>query len=424
MVWHRRAGKDLTGAHQIAKSAFQRVGLYWHLLPTQRQGRKVVWENITTQGVRLIDAVFPPEIRAGDPNSTEMSIKLRSGSLYQVVGSDNYDTLVGANPIGVLFSEWSLADPRAWDFVRPILRENGGWAAFIYTPRGYNHGFDLYQLAQRNPSWFASLKTIQDTGVLSAEDVEEERRAGMPEELIQQEFYCDFSSASIGSVLGQQLAHAEREGRVIDLQLWDPEGGPVLVSSDIGFRDSSAWWFWQLYPDKIALIDYEEESGLEAQDWIDKLKLKPYEYQMVYLPHDAKAKTFATRYSAQEQFIDSGLPTTLLPMMRVADRINAARAVFPRCILHRDLCARGLAALRAWAYSYDDERKTYSKEPYHDWSSHGGDAFTYGASVLAHHFKKIKEEDKKVDVLKGNHYAFSLENLYDKPPNGRVRERV
>jgi len=33
-----------------------------------------------------------------------------------------------------------LQDPRAWDFIRPILAENGGLAVFNFTPRGANHG--------------------------------------------------------------------------------------------------------------------------------------------------------------------------------------------------------------------------------------------------------------------------------------------
>jgi hypothetical protein len=35
----------------------------------------------------------------------------------------------------VTFSEFALANPSAWAFIRPMLEENGGWAAFITTPR-------------------------------------------------------------------------------------------------------------------------------------------------------------------------------------------------------------------------------------------------------------------------------------------------
>ena len=424
-VWHRRAGKDLVSAHQLAKAAFQRVGLYWHMLPTQRQGRKVVWDAITSKGEKLLDHVFPPAVRDGDPNSTDMKMKLKSGSIYQVVGSDNYDALVGSNPVGVVLSEWSLSDPRAWDFIRPILRENGGFAVFIYTPRGYNHGFDTYQIAQKNPSWFCTLRTITDTGVVSEEEVEEERKAGMPEELLQQEFYCDFASANVGAVLGKDIELAERQGRITETALWEPGGGPVLVSSDLGFRDASSWWFWQIFPDKFVLIDYEEESGLYAEDWIEKLKLKPYEYERIYLPHDAKQKTFAGRYSAQEQFLASGLPTIVLPNMRKVDRINAARTVTKDCVFNRDLCVRGLSALRAWHYKWDEDRKVFSKDPDHDWASHGGDAFSYGASIIAHHFKVRPSEPKLAKSGQGASYAFNLEQLHENPAtNGRAYGRV
>ena len=62
-----------------------------------------------------------------------MFIEFRSGSTWQVVGSDNYNSIVGAPPIGIVFSEWAIANPMAWAYLAPILEENGGWALFIYT---------------------------------------------------------------------------------------------------------------------------------------------------------------------------------------------------------------------------------------------------------------------------------------------------
>jgi phage terminase large subunit len=122
-VWHRRAGKDSTAANVVAVASQMRVGTYWHMLPTLNQGRKVVWERINSDGTLMIDQAFPEEMRAGI-NHTDMQIKMLNGSVYQIVGSDNFDSLIGANPIGVIFSEWSVADPRSWDFIRPNLAEN------------------------------------------------------------------------------------------------------------------------------------------------------------------------------------------------------------------------------------------------------------------------------------------------------------
>jgi hypothetical protein len=124
-VWHRRAGKDSTALNLTATAAMQRVGVYWHMAPTQRQVRKIVWDNIDQQGRRIIDQVWPKDIRTKS-NDQEMKIELVNGSIWQCVGSDSYDALVGSNPVGVVFSEFSLADPTAWDYVRPILAQNGG----------------------------------------------------------------------------------------------------------------------------------------------------------------------------------------------------------------------------------------------------------------------------------------------------------
>ena len=96
-----------------------------------------------------------------------------------------------------MFSEWALADPRAWDYIRPILAENGGWALFIYTARGRNHGASLYELASRTDGWFAEKLTVEDTGVLSPDVIEAERRSGMAAEMIRQEYYCSFEAALV-----------------------------------------------------------------------------------------------------------------------------------------------------------------------------------------------------------------------------------
>jgi hypothetical protein len=212
---HRRAGKDLTDWNITIAKAHQRIGIYYYFLPTYAQGKKVVWDGIDGGGRKLLDYI-PKQLIAGK-NGTEMKVDLVVGSLIQVVGTDNFDSIMGTNPVGCVFSDYALQDPSAWDFIRPILRENGGWAMFNFTPRGMNHAYNLYRMAIENPSWFAERKTILDTGALSLEDIEEERKAGMPENIIRQEYYCDFSSSDdnvlvplhlIESAVGRQVSYA------------------------------------------------------------------------------------------------------------------------------------------------------------------------------------------------------------------------
>ena len=135
-VWHRRAGKDDICLHWTACAAMERVGVYWHLLPQADQARKAIWDAVNPlTGLRRIDEAFPHAIRA-NTRETDMFIRFKNGSTWQVVGSDNFNSLVGTPPIGLVLSEWALADPAAWAYLSPILMDNGGWAVFITTPRG------------------------------------------------------------------------------------------------------------------------------------------------------------------------------------------------------------------------------------------------------------------------------------------------
>lgn len=417
LVWHRRSGKDRTMLNVVCRMAHKRVGLYWHCLPTHKQAKKVVWNNITKDGKRLIDVTFPEALRKST-NETDLQITLKNGSIVQLVGADNFDSLIGANPVGIVYSEFAVTHPRAWDLMRPILVENEGWAAFITTPRGYNHAFKLHEAMRGMPEHYTSLLTVDDTGgIVTKAMIEEERRLGMPEELIRQEFYCDWSAANVGAILGRYIEQADKDGR-IDMDVrYDRTAGPVDLAFDIGFRDATAVWCVQPYTDSFAMIDYYEDTGADADDWIDRIATLPYKLGTVWLPHDARAKTFATKHSVVSQFISAKQSGRLdceaikvVPNAKIADRINAARHILPVCRFDAAACAQGLAALRQWSFKYDEERRCYGSEPDHDWSSHGADAFSYAAMVLSERAKpKAKGPVVYAVPVSG---SFSLDQLW------------
>ncbi|MFH1640361.1 MAG: hypothetical protein ABIA66_00185 [Candidatus Omnitrophota bacterium] len=201
LVWHRRSGKSKTLLNFTTKKAFERVGTYYHAFPEYGQGRKILWDGIDRDGHKTLDYHIPEPLRK-HTNKTELKIELINGSIWQIIGADNYDSLVGPNPIGLILDEWAVSDryPIAWDYFRPILAENGGWAVFPYTPRGRNHGWELYQMAQMNKAWFCQILTVDDTKAISGADIQAERDAGMPEDMIQQEFFCSFL-ASTGNIV-------------------------------------------------------------------------------------------------------------------------------------------------------------------------------------------------------------------------------
>ena len=98
LIWHRRAGKDKTALQLLIKGAMERVGTYYYVFPEYAQGRKVFWDNIDNDGMRMLDHV-PKEFLAKPPNDQQMKLELVNGSIIQVVGTDKkIDNIVGTNP--------------------------------------------------------------------------------------------------------------------------------------------------------------------------------------------------------------------------------------------------------------------------------------------------------------------------------------
>lgn len=375
-VWHRRAGKDSTALNWTAVAAHQRRGTYWHMLPEQAQGRKAVWDGIDRQGRRMIDQAFPPRLR-NSTNKQEMKIELRCGSIWQVVGSDNYNSLIGSNPVGIVFSEYSVADPAAWDFLRPILVENGGWALFIYTARGRNHGAILYEMAKKNTSWFSQILTVDDTNIIPPSAIQEERDSGMSEDMILQEFYCSFESAIVGAYYGKQMQLAESEGRITKVP-YDPA---VSVETwwDLGIDDAMSIWFVQRCGKEIHLIEYYEMTGEGFPFYAKELQDRGYVYSEHRAPHDIQVRELGTGKSRKETAAALGIKFITSPKLPVMDGIDTIRSILGRCWFDEKKCARGIEALKQYRKDWDDKNKIFKDHPKHDWASHGSDAFRTGA---------------------------------------------
>lgn len=389
-VWHRRAGKDDLALHWTAVSALQAPGNYWHMLPEFSHGRRALWEAVNPHtGKRRIDEAFPPEIRKGKANETGMRIELVSGSVWHIVGSDNFDSLVGSPPRGVVFSEWSLADPRAWGFIEPILEENGGWAIFPFTPRGQNHGKTMYDHAAKTAGWFGQILTADDTNVFDPDQLQRIKEGLISiygdtegEALFQQEYYCSFSGLTPGAYYGKQMADARTQGRVCSVP-YQP-GHEVDTFWDLGVDDSMTIWFVQPIGKAFHVIDYYENSGFGLEHYARILKERGYNYGNHYMPHDAEQREMTNSeiaLSRREVAQNLGIkPIDVISRARNMDtviqvHIPAVRNILPRCWFDEKKCSRGISALEGYRSEYDEERKRLGTRPVHDWCSHGADAF-------------------------------------------------
>lgn len=412
----------------IAAKAMQRIGTYWHVLPTYRQGRMVVWNGMTRDGRRFLDA-FPPEIVESVHNN-EMRVRLKNGSVYQVMGSDEPDSLVGGNPIGVVMSEYSIQDPRAYDRIRPMLTENGGWAMFIFTPRSRNWGWKLFTKAQRkNSGWFHDIRkagsgddcTKRDSTVwkktfngefvpekenggpvVSDEQIDQDRSDGMSEEMIDQDYKVSFESSNEGTYYGKQMAKLAKENRLTNVP-YDPKL-PVNTYWDIGVGDSTAIVFAQLYGLEIRIIDYYENSGEGLAHYIRVMKEKDYLYGSHFAPWDIEVTEFSSGKTRLESARKLGVKFKVTQKHEIEDGIEQVRSILPRCWIDVEKCDRLINALMAYAKEplalkfqqnadEDGGKKVFKDTPIHSWASHPADAIRYMAWNIK--YKSPYEEKKQ-----------------------------
>jgi len=398
-VWHRRSGKDKTFINYQIREACRVPALYYYFFPTYKQAKKVIWKGMDLGGFKFLNH-FPPTM-ISHIDKTEMSIELTNGSLWQLIGTDHYDSIRGTNPYGCVFSEYAYQKPLVYDIVRPILRQNGGWAVFNFTPLGENHAYDLYENNRDNPGWWVNLLTVDDTGgIVTPEMIEEERREGMAEEMIEQEYYCSFTAGLVGSYFGQQMRQAASEGRI------GPEYGydssyPVDTWWDLGVgaEDATAIWFTQTVPgrNRIHLIHFFEDMGQPLSYYVrhmeDFRRQTGCRFGRLAWPHDGGHPDRVQARPLADVARDYGINPEVTPRTKnKLDSIDAARRILMICCFNdRDPGIQyGIKALKSYHKSYDEERKVYKNRPDHDWSSHAADAFmvmadnhelTYGDKV-------------------------------------------
>ena len=375
-VWHRRSGKDKTLWNFMIKRAFERIGNYYYFFPTYAQAKKAIWLNKDRDGFPYLKHI-PQQLIKGEPNNTDMLIQFLNGSLIQLIGTENIDSVMSTNPVGCVFSEYALQNPDGWNFVRPILLENDGWAVFDYTPRGKNHGWDLYLMAKENPEWYCDLLTVEDTfghgGTIGPDKIAAERHSGMSENLIQQEYFVSFEAAVEHAVFGPQLWAARNENRVCNVP-WIKDLA-VNTYWDIGWNDATSIWFEQTVHGEVHLIDHYEMRQASLDHYLKMLKDKPYLYGAHYMPHDAGYKQMATGKSTQEIGWELGIDFEIVPKLSEEDQINAARMLFNRCWFDEAKCAKGIDSLASYHFEWDTEKRILGATPLHDWSSHASKAF-------------------------------------------------
>lgn len=133
-----------------------------------------------------------PEDLVARKNEQELIVYFKNGSIYQLKGADEPDSLRGAGPVGIVLDEFATMKLEAWQIIEPILRANGGWCWFIGTPRGKNHLFQFYHMGQRGDAeWHSWLLKASTSGIIPLDQLEKSKLTST-QAIWNQEYECDF----------------------------------------------------------------------------------------------------------------------------------------------------------------------------------------------------------------------------------------
>ncbi|WJR67243.1 hypothetical protein QTA58_00265 [Neorhizobium sp. CSC1952] len=386
-IWHRRAGKDEIVLNAMRELAWKDPGTYWHCFPEQKQARKAIWNGVNGHtGKRRIFESFPPQIikRMQDD---DMFIELNNGATFQLIGSDRYDSTVGSGPKGIAYSEWALSNPSAWAYHSPMIRETGGFAAFITTPRGNNHAKTMYDRAKGNDGWFSELLSINDTKALSETDLAEALQEyqdmhgiDLGRAIFEQEYHCSFAGAMVGAYWGAEMANAEREDRIRCVEI--DERYPVHTAWDLGKAVNNPIWCFQVIKGRPYIVDFYRPESDDVADWCKWLDDRGY-HGTDYVPHDAINTEWGSSRTRIEILTSLKRNPHRVAKVSVADGLSAGRETIKLALFHRGEDERGtrmelgVDGLKNYRREWDDELKTFRENPVKDWAEHIGSAFRY-----------------------------------------------
>ncbi len=366
-------------------------------------------------------------------NEQELRVDYPNGSRVRLYGADNPDSLRGIALWGVVFDEYSQQPSNIFgEIISKALADHYGYAIWIGTVKGKNHLYQTYENARKNKTeWFSLWQDIAKT--LSSEqgetidnlrnalqdDKKLVEQGIMTEEEYEQEWFLSVTASVKGAVYAKEWSALVSNGRLKRID-YDPNL-ETYSAWDFGIGDATAIGIFQIAKGlkwEPRLIDYYENNNQALDHYIEWLKKKPYKLSMSYGDPSGQNRQLNTGRSVFED-LNSQRTTNMLgyPIRMFArranniDKMNVAKRVLSTLWVD-ERCEKFINAITHYHFKWDDTRGEFTKEAYHDWSSHGSKMLEYfSVNYLTPHEvldpvqKKIKDMTKIKFDLSNDYYA-------------------
>lgn len=302
-------------------------------------------------------------------------------TLFIFKGLSDPDALKSAESIDrVWIEEGNAVSETRWKKLDFTIRKPGAQIWISFNPELETDFIYKYFVKSKPPPSSVVVKvTYRDNPWLDKEvirQIDHLRETDYDEYLWVAEGHCKV--ALEGAVYAVQLRETQREGRITKVPVDITR--PVHTFWDLGRGDMTAIWFVQIVAGEYRIVHYYQNNGVHFDHYVAKLKELQKErlwfYGTHWLPHDADNESLASRRTIHQQAKDAQMKVRITPKVSLQDGINAARSIFGQCWFDEEHCSEGINCLRQYHYEVDEDG-TRSKNPEHDWSSHGADGFRY-----------------------------------------------
>ena len=433
LVVHRRGGKTVATINDtinrilyftpplVAGIQALEPGRFAYVAPYLNQARQIAWDYVKRYSQGMTKKVA----------EGELSVTFYNDAKLTLYGSDNPDAFRGQYFDGVVLDEFGMMKPSTWsEVILPTLVDRRGWATFIGTPNGPNHFRQLVRDALLSPErWFYESHPVSETKLISQEELVEMKKLMLPEEYAQ-EMECSFEASARGAFFSAEMMVAEKAD--------PPRIGPILPNHDmplhfvydLGFRDDTATIAFQEATDGYPIIHAEADHLRPIAHYIQRIDEICRQYNcprgVIWLPHDAKAKTLQTGRSIVEQFLAAGIRPQMVPFLDVLDGIQAARMLF-KDIYFNEVPTRDLVeALKTYRREWDEDKRAFKNRPVEDWSVHYADVFRYFSLVAQKHSisdsppkTHDQQVEQRIQAVSNGYYPISLNDLWETQDGNR-----
>lgn len=373
--------------------------------------RQLLVDKITKLGLGAFFTPYETEIR-GSNGSMIIFKGMQSYNAETIKSLEGYDI--------AWVEEAQTLSERSLDLLRPTIRKSGSELWFSWNPRFKTDPVDKFFRKDPSDEAVSVFVNYRDNPWFPDElkkDMERDFRVD-PDKA--EHIWNGAYGSSEGAILSRWVNEADREGRINDQVSFDPNGPAIEVSSDLGFRDTASWWYWQRRLGGFAVLEYEGDSGLDADDWIPMIEknverlVGSRKLGRVWLPHDAKVKTFQSKHSSVERFLEAfgAEHVGIVPISKKSDQISAARKVIKTCEFNKSGCDEGLDGLLAWEFEWNYDNNVFSREPLHNWASHPGDAFAYGSQVMEEHVLEKPKDTAPRSLAVGETSTYRMDDAW------------